>query len=168
MDKTSQANMTKLINKLDDVRKEQFTVKAQLEREEMYNIANAVTKALKQRIDEQFEDERVDVREATESLKRQTQKLEREADDFKQYKRWFMTAIASFIIFGAVLLIFTTLADMPFLQHAYQFIHHKIDASNAWYFTLVWYLAYLLTPAVWIAVLGGASYFVLRKLLKVV
>lgn len=168
MDKTSQANMTKLINKLDDVRQEQFEVEAKLDKKEVYNISNTVIKGLKEEIDQQFEDERIDVADATKALKRETENLKREADDFKQYKRWFLAAIASFIIFGAVLLVFTTLADMPFLTHAYAFIHNKIDQSNTWYITLMWYVGYVLTPALWIAVICGASYFVLRKLLKVV
>jgi cation transport ATPase len=168
LDNETQNNIAKLIKKLDDVRQEQFEVEAKLDKKEVYNISNTVIKGLKEEIDQQFEDERIDVADATKALKSETEKLKREADEFKKYKRWFMTAIASFVIFGAVLLIFTTLADMPFLTHAYQFIHHKIDASNAWYFTLVWYLAYLLTPAVWIAVIGGASYYVLRRFFDVV
>ncbi|MBO1996644.1 hypothetical protein J4714_11755 [Staphylococcus epidermidis] len=35
-----------------------------------------------------------------------------------------------FVAFAVVLLIFTTLVDMPFLEHAYQFIATKVEHSH--------------------------------------
>ena len=155
-----------LITKLDKVSKEKHEVKARLKNSDVYNIAEAVTKnlesALENDLKKKIEKDADEINKATNDLKNRLTQLDKQLDQTKKHKKWFITAFIAMMIFSAVMIVFTSLANMPFLEHAYQFIATKIEHSKTWYVTGLWYLAYLITPMFWIGIVTGVAHLLHR------
>ncbi|HHW6957199.1 TPA: hypothetical protein ACU2W2_002720 [Staphylococcus aureus] len=162
MSKETQQNIKTLEEKLKKVSEEQHTVTVSLNLNEIYKIADTVSEQLqehlKTQLDDKIREDENTLKDATKYLKRQADELKKETEDLTKYKKWFITAMVGFVAFAVVLLVFTTLVDMPFLDHAYQFIAKKIEHSHKWYTTALWYIAYLVTPLFWIGVVTGVAY----------
>lgn len=161
-----------LITKLDKVSKEKHEVKARLKNSDVYNIAEAVTKnlesALENDLKKKIEKDADEINKATNDLKNRLTKLDKQIEQTKTHKKWFITAFIAMMIFSAVMIVFTSLANMPFLDHAYTFIGSKVTHSNKWYTTLLWYIAYAITPAIWIGLISGATYLIAKHILKLI
>lgn len=155
-----------LITKLDKVSKEKHEVKARLKNSDVYNIAEAVTKnlesALENDLKKKIEKDADEINKATNDLKNRLTQLDKQLDQTKKHKKWFITAFIAMMIFSAVMIVFTSLANMPFLEHAYTFIATKIEHSKTWYVTGLWYLAYLITPMFWIGIVTGVAHLLHR------
>ena len=161
MSKETQQNIDILKKKLENLANETHEVKVNLERNDIYEIADAVSKSLeihlKTQLEDKIKEDENTLKDATRYLKRQADDIKKETEDLTKYKKWFITAMIGFVAFAVVLLIFTTLVDMPFLEHAYQFIATKVEHSHKWYTTALWYIAYLITPLFWIGVVTGVA-----------
>jgi len=162
LSKETQQNIKTLEEKLENLANEQYDVTAKLKTSDVYNIADTVSEELqehlKTQLDDKIREDENTLKDATKYLKKQADDLKKETEDLTKYKKWFITAMVGFVAFAVVLLVFTTLVDMPFLDHAYQFIATKIEHSHKWYTTALWYVAYLVTPLFWIGVVTGVAY----------
>ena len=162
----AEKDIERLITKLDKVSKEKHEVKARLKNSDVYNIAEAVTKnlesALENDLKKKIEKDADEINKATNDLKNRLTQLDKQLDQTKKHKKWFITAFIAMMIFSAVMIVFTSLANMPFLEHAYTFIATKIEHSKTWYVTGLWYLAYLITPMFWIGIVTGVAHLLHR------
>lgn len=172
LNKDTENNIKILIQKLDKLSKTEHEFKARLEAGDMKSIANAVSKSLEDKIpkniNEQLDKDSKEINNATNSLKKRLSQLDNQLEQTKKYKKWFITAFIAMMIFSAVMIVFTSLANMPFLEHAYTFIGAKVTHSDKWYTTLLWYIAYAVTPAIWIGVISGGAYLIAKHVLKVI
>mgnify|MGYP002713752831 CR=1 FL=1 len=168
----AEKDIERLITKLDKASKEKYEVVARLKNSDVYNIAEAVTKnlesALENDLKKKIEKDADEINKATNDLKNRLTKLDNQLEQTKTHKKWFITAFIAMIIFSAVMIVFTSLANMPFLEHAYTFIGAKVTHSDKWYTTLLWYIAYAVTPAIWIGVISGGAYLIAKHVLKVI
>lgn len=162
----AEKDIERLITKLDKVSKEKHEVVARLKNSDVYNIAETVTKnlesALESDIKKKIEKDADEINKATNDLKNRLTQLDKQLDQTKKHKKWFITAFIAMMIFSAVMIVFTSLANMPFLEHAYTFIATKIEHSKTWYVTGLWYLAYLITPMFWIGIVTGVAHLLHR------
>lgn len=162
----AEKDIERLITKLDKVSKEKHEVIARLENTDVYNIAETVTKhlesALENDIKKKIDKDGDEINKATNDLKNRLTQLDKQLEQTKKYKKWFITAFIAMMIFSAIMIVFTSLANMPFLEHAYQFIATKIEHSTTWYVTGLWYIAYLITPMCWVGVVTGVAYLLHR------
>lgn len=172
MSNEAEQDIELLITKLDKVSKEKHEVKARLKNSDVYNIAEAVTKnlesALENDLKKKIEKDADEINKATNDLKKRLSQLDNQLEQTKTHKKWFITAFIAMMIFSAVMIVFTSLANMPFLEHAYTFIGSKVTHSDKWYTTLLWYMAYAVTPAIWIGVISGGAYLIAKYVLKVI
>lgn len=172
MSNEAEQDIERLITKLDKVSKEKHEVKASLEGSDVYNIAETVTKhlesALESDIKKKIDKDADEINKATNDLKKRLSQLDKQLEQTKTHKKWFITAFIAMMIFSAVMIVFTSLANMPFLEHAYTFIGSKVTHSDKWYTTLLWYIAYAVTPAIWIGVISGGAYLIAKYILKVI
>ena len=159
-----------MVQKLDKYAKQERNIKVSLKSSDLYDITGAVKKGLTNNLEKATEDvvketnefrvkSQNEIKEATNELISYSRKLK---DETEKYKKWYVSAMVGFVAFAVVLLLFTMLADMPFLKHAYQFIATKIEQSNTWYVTGLWYIAYLITPMFWVGVVTGVAYLLHR------
>ena len=166
LNKDTENNIKILIQKLDKLSKTEHEFKARLEAGDMKSIANAVSKSLEDKIpkniNEKLDKDSEAIHKATNDLKKRLSQLDNQLEQTKTHKKWFITAFIAMIIFSAVMIVFTSLANMPFLEHAYQFIATKIEHSKTWYVTGLWYIAYLITPLCWVGVVTGVAYLLHR------
>ena len=166
LNKDTENNIKILIQKLDTLSKTEHEFKARLEAGDMKSIANAVSKSLEDKIpkniNEQLDKDSKEINNATNDLKKRLSQLDNQLEQTKTHKKWFITAFIAMMIFSAVMIVFTSLANMPFLEHAYQFIATKIEHSTTWYVTGLWYIAYLITPMCWVGVVTGVAYLLHR------
>ena len=162
----AEKDIERLITKLDKASKEKYEVVARLKNSDVYNIAEAVTKnlesALENDIKKKIDKDGDEINKATNDLKNRLTQLDKQLEQTKKYKKWFITAFIAMMIFSAIMIVFTSLANMPFLEHAYQFIATKIEHSTTWYVTGLWYIAYLITPMCWVGVVTGVAYLLHR------
>lgn len=162
----AEKDIERLITKLDKVSKEKHEVVARLKNSDVYNIAETVTKnlesALESDIKKKIEKDADEIKKATNDLKNRLTQLDKQLEQTKTHKKWFITAFIAMMIFSAVMIVFTSLANMPFLDHAYTFIATKIEHSKTWYVTGLWYLAYLITPMFWIGIVTGVAHLLHR------
>lgn len=172
MNKDTENNIKILIQKLDTLSKTEHEFKARLEAGDMKSIATAVSKSLEDKIpkniNEQLDKDSKEINNATNDLKNRLTKLDKQIEQTKTHKKWFITSFIAMMIFSAVMIVFTSLANMPFLDHAYTFIGSKVTHSNKWYTTLLWYIAYAITPAIWIGLISGATYLIAKHILKLI
>lgn len=172
MSDDAEKDIERLITKLDKVSKEKHEVIARLENTDVYNIAETVTKhlesALENDIKKKIDKDGDEINKATNDLKNRLTQLDKQLEQTKKYKKWFITAFIAMMIFSAIMIVFTSLANMPFLEHAYTFIGSKVIHSDKWYTTLLWYIAYAVTPAIWIGVISGGAYLIAKHVLKVI
>ena len=166
LNKDTENNIKILIQKLDKLSKTEHEFKARLEAGDMKSIANAVSKSLEDKIpkniNEKLDKDSEAIHKATNDLKKRLSQLDNQLEQTKTHKKWFITAFIAMIIFSAVMIVFTSLANMPFLEHAYQFIATKIEHSKTWYVTGLWDIAYLITPLCWVGVVTGVAYLLHR------
>ncbi|EHR81051.1 DUF334 domain-containing protein [Staphylococcus epidermidis] len=166
MDSKTREDINTLAQKLDTYAKQERDIKVSLKSNDLYDIAGTVKKGLTDNLKKATEDvvketnefrikSQNEIKEATNELISYSRKLK---DETEKYKKWYVSAMVGFVAFAVVLLLFTMLADMPFLEHAYQFIATKIEHSKTWYVTGLWYLAYLITPICWVGVVTGVAY----------
>ena len=162
----AEKDIERLITKLDKVSNEKHEVVARLKNTDVYNIAESITKhlesALENDIKKKLDKDADEINKATNDLKNRLNQLDKQLEQTKTHKKWFITAFIAMIIFSAVMIVFTSLANMPFLEHAYQFIATKIEHSKTWYVTGLWYIAYLITPMCWVGVVTGVAYLLHR------
>lgn len=172
MSNEAEKDIERLITKLDEVSKKKHEVIARLEGSDVYNIAEKVTQrlesALENDIKNKIEKDADEINKATNDLKNRLTQLDKQLEQTKTHKKWFITAFIAMMIFSAVMIVFTSLANMPFLDHAYTFIGSKVTHSNKWYTTLLWYIAYAITPAIWIGLISGATYLIAKHILKLI
>lgn len=170
LDSKTREDINTLAQKLDTYAKQERDIKVSLQSSDLYNITGAVKKGLTDNLKKATEDvvketkefrvkSQNEIKETTDELISYSRKLK---DETEKYKKWYVSAIVGFVAFAVVLLLFTMLADMPFLEHAYQFIATKIEHSKTWYVTGLWYLAYLITPMFWVGVVTGVAYLLHR------
>lgn len=170
LDNKTRKDINTLAQKLDTYAKQERNIKVSLQSNDLYDIAGTVKKGLTDNLEKATEDvvketndfrvkSQNEIKEATDTLISYSRKLK---DETEKYKKWYVSAMVGFVAFAVVLLLFTMLADMPFLEHAYQFIATKIERSKTWYVTGLWYLAYLITPMFWIGVVTGVAYLLHR------
>lgn len=170
MDSKTHQDINTLEQKLDTYAKEEREIKVSLKSNDLYDIADTVKKGLTNNLEKATEDvvketnefrvkAQNEIKEATDTLISYSRKLK---DETEKYKKWYVSAMIGFVAFAVVLLVFTMIADMPFLEHAYQFIATKIEHSKTWYVTGLWYLAYLITPMFWVGVVTGVAYLLHR------
>ena len=170
MDSKTHKDINTLAQKLDTYAKQDRNIKVSLQSSDLYDITGAVKKGLTDNLKKATEDvvketndfrvkSQNEIKEATNELISYSRKLK---DETEKYKKWYVSAMVGFVAFAVVLLLFTTLADMPFLEHAYQFIATKIEHSKTWYVTGLWYLAYIITPMFWVGVVTGVAYLLHR------
>lgn len=170
MDSKTHQDINTLAQKLDAYAKQERDIKVSLKSRELYDIAGTVKTGLTNNLEKATEDvvketnefrvkSQNEIKEATDTLISYSRKLK---DETEKYKKWYVSAMIGFVAFAVVLLVFTMLADMPFLEHAYQFIATKIEHSKTWYVTGLWYLAYLITPMFWVGVVIGVAYLLHR------
>lgn len=166
MSDEAEKDIERLITKLDKASKEKYEVVARLKNSDIYNIAESVTKnlesALENDLKKKIEKDADEINKATNDLKNRLSQLDKQLDQTKTYKKWFITAFIAMIIFSGVMIVFTSLANMPFLEHAYQFIATKIEHSKTWYVTGLWYIAYIITPMCWVGVVTSVAYLLHR------
>lgn len=172
LNKDTENNIKILIQKLDKLSKEEHEFKARLEEGDMRSIATAVSKSLENRIpkniNEKLDKDSETIHNATNDLKKRLSQLDNQLEQTKTHKKWFIKAFIAMMIFSAVMIVFTSLANMPFLEHAYTFIGSKVTHSDKWYTTLLWYMAYAVTPAIWIGLISGGAYLIAKHVLKVI
>lgn len=172
LNKDTENNIKILIQKLDTLSKTEHEFKARLEAGDMKSIATAVSKSLEDKIpkniNEKLDKDSEAIHKATNDLKNRLSQLDKQLEQTKKYKQWFITAFIAMMIFSAVMIVFTSLANMPFLDHAYTFIGSKVTHSDKWYTTLLWYIAYAITPAIWIGLISGATYLIAKHILKLI
>ena len=170
LDNKTRKDINTLAQKLDTYAKQERNIKVSLQSNDLYDIAGTVKKGLTDNLEKATEDvvketndfrvkSQNEIKEATDTLISYSRKLK---DETEKYKKWYVSAMVGFVAFAVVLLLFTMLADMPFLEHAYQFIATKIERSKTWYVTGLWCLAYLITPMFWIGVVTGVAYLLHR------
>ena len=170
LDSKTREDINTLAQKLDTYAKQERDIKVSLKSNDLYDIAGTVKKGLTNNLEKATEDvvketnefrvkSQNEIKQATDELISYSRKLK---DETEKYKKWYVSAMVGFVAFAVVLLLFTMLADMPFLEHAYQFIATKIEHSKTWYVTGLWYLAYLITPMFWIGVVTGVAYLLHR------
>ena len=170
LDSKTHKDINTLAQKLDTYAKQDRNIKVSLQSSDLYDITGAVKKGLTDNLKKATEDvvketndfrvkSQNEIKEATNELISYSRKLK---DETEKYKKWYVSAMVGFVAFAVVLLLFTTLADMPFLEHAYQFIATKIEHSKTWYVTGLWYLAYIITPMFWVGVVTGVAYLLHR------
>lgn len=172
MSDEAEQDIERLITKLDEVSKKKHEVIARLKNSDIYNIAESVTKnlesALENDLKKKIEKDADEIKKATNDLKNRLTQLDNQLEQTKTHKKWFITAFIAMMIFSAVMIVFTSLANMPFLDHAYTFIGSKVTHSDKWYTTLLWYIAYAITPAIWIGLISGATYLIAKHILKLI
>ncbi|HCW9260150.1 TPA: DUF334 domain-containing protein [Staphylococcus aureus] len=170
LDSKTHQDINTLAKKLDTYAKQERDIKVSLKSSDLYDIAGTVKKGLTNNLEKATDDvvketnefrvkSQNEIKEATNELISYSRKLK---DETEKYKKWYVSAMVGFVAFAVVLLLFTMLADMPFLEHAYQFIATKIEHSKTWYVTGLWYLAYLITPMFWVGVVTGVAYLLHR------
>lgn len=170
LDSKTHQDIDTLAQKLDTYAKEERNIKVSLKSNDVYDIADTVKEGLTNNLEKATDDvvketnefrvkSQNEIKEATDTLISHSRKLK---DETEKYKKWYVSAMIGFVAFAVVLLVFTMLADMPFLEHAYQFIATKIEHSKTWYVTGLWYLAYLITPMFWVGVVMGVAYLLHR------
>ena len=170
LDSKTREDINTLAQKLDTYAKQDRDIKVSLQSSDLYDITGAVKKGLTDNLKKATEDvvketnefrvkSQNEIKEATDELISYSRKLK---DETEKYKKWYVSAMIGFVAFAVVLLLFTMLADMPFLEHAYQFIATKIEHSKTWYVTGLWYLVYLITPMFWVGVVTGVAYLLHR------
>ncbi|WP_341352882.1 DUF334 domain-containing protein [Staphylococcus haemolyticus] len=170
MDSKTLEDINTLAQKIDTYAKQERDIKVSLKSSDLYDITGAVKKDLTNNLEKATEDvvketndfrvkSQNEIKQATDELISYSRKLK---DETEKYKKWYVSAMIGFVAFAVVLLMFTMLADMPFLEHAYQFIATKIQNSKTWYVTVLWYLAYLITPMFWVGFVTGVAYLLHR------
>ncbi|OHQ43009.1 hypothetical protein HMPREF2735_00815 [Staphylococcus sp. HMSC069E07] len=170
LDNKTHQDINTLARKLDTYAKQERDIKVSLQSSDLYDITGAVKKGLTDNLEKATEDvvketnefrvkSQNEIKQATNELISYSKKLK---DETEKYKKWYVSAMIGFVVFAVVLLLFTMLADMPFLDQAYQFIATKIEHSKTWYVTGLWYLAYLITPMCWVGVVTGVAYLLHR------
>ncbi|MCH4414060.1 DUF334 domain-containing protein [Staphylococcus haemolyticus] len=170
LDSKTLEDINTLAQKIDTYAKQERDIKVSLKSSDLYDITGAVKKDLTNNLEKATEDvvketndfrvkSQNEIKQATDELISYSRKLK---DETEKYKKWYVSAMIGFVAFAVVLLMFTMLADMPFLEHAYQFIATKIQNSKTWYVTVLWYLAYLITPMFWVGFVTGVAYLLHR------